>query len=266
MSAVQYILIGTLLMLALEAMAGRHKGLYSWREVSLLAACFALGRVVVMPLVGFVAAAGLGWLFPHGKGWASAAPLWASVPLLLLLSEFCFYWVHRLAHAGQRDARLRWLWLLHRTHHSGPYLNVITTLRVNPYWFLVQPNVWLTAVAVWSGQGLAVVIVQYGLIYGWNLITHSNFRWDDAVRAHAFWGKSWAVFEGIFITPGLHHTHHGWGKDGGVHRNFAVMLSLYDRLFGTLHIPQGRPAHYGLPGPVEPWGESVLYPLVRPKR
>jgi hypothetical protein len=33
-------------------------------------------------------------------------------------------------------------------------------------------------------------------------------------------------------------------------------------MFGTLHIPQGRPSRYGVPGPKLGVAEDVLYPLV----
>jgi hypothetical protein len=34
-------------------------------------------------------------------------------------------------------------------------------------------------------------------------------------------------------------------------------------MFGTLHIPTGRPWRYGLPGPQPHWAEELFYPLVR---
>ena len=34
-------------------------------------------------------------------------------------------------------------------------------------------------------------------------------------------------------------------------------------MFGTLHIPEGRPWRYGLPGPNAHWAEEILYPLIR---
>ena len=51
--------------------------------------------------------------------------------------------------------------------------------------------------------------------------------------------------------------------DGGNYRNFGIFLSIYDWLFGTLHIPQGRPSRYGIPDPTPHWAEEVFYPLYR---
>jgi len=100
-------------------------------------------------------------------------------------------------------------------------------------------------------------------IYAWNLITHAHFRWDDAVRRHRIFGPAFRAFEHVIASPGIHHSHHGYGKDGGNFRNYAVTFSFLDAIFGTLHIPEGRPWRYGLPGQNAHWSEEVLYPLVR---
>lgn len=43
----------------------------------------------------------------------------------------------------------------------------------------------------------------------------------------------------------------------------AVLFSFIDRLFGTLHIPEERPSHHGLPGENAHWAEETLFPLYR---
>jgi len=53
------------------------------------------------------------------------------------------------------------------------------------------------------------------------------------------------------------------GKDGASYRNYAVTFAFLDWLFGTLHIPSGRPWRYGIPGAQPHWAEEVFYPLVR---
>ena len=57
------------------------------------------------------------------------------------------------------------------------------------------------------------------------------------------------------------HSHHGYGKDGGNYRNFGIFLSIYDWMFGTLHIPKARPARYGLPDPTPHWADDAFSPL-----
>lgn len=85
----------------------------------------------------------------------------------------------------------------------------------------------------------------------------------DAVRRHRLFGPMFRAAEHVIVSPGIHHTHHGFGKDGASYRNFGVMLSVWDWLFGTLHIPEGRPYRYGIPGHNAHWLEELAYPLIR---
>jgi hypothetical protein len=82
-------------------------------------------------------------------------------------------------------------------------------------------------------------------------------------RSHRYTGPLFRALEHVLVSPGIHHTHHGFGRDGKNYRNFGTVVSLYDWMFGTLHIPQGRPANYGLPVRDAHWLEQLFYPLVR---
>jgi sterol desaturase/sphingolipid hydroxylase (fatty acid hydroxylase superfamily) len=73
------------------------------------------------------------------------------------------------------------------------------------------------------------------------------------------------AIEGLVVTPRFHHFHHSAEVDA-VDKNFAVHLPLIDRVFGTLHMPQGRwPARYGVDGPTVPASflGQLVYPFVR---
>jgi sterol desaturase/sphingolipid hydroxylase (fatty acid hydroxylase superfamily) len=144
-------------------------------------------------------------------------------------------------------------------------MNVVVTTRMNVFWPFVVPTPWVLGVATYLGmeKGAALTLMT---IYGWNLITHANFRWDDVVRRQRFIGPVFRMMEHIVVSPGIHHTHHGYGRDGGNFRNYAVTLSILDWMFGTLHIPQGRPWKYGVPGPQPHWAEDVFFPIVRPTK
>ena len=250
-------------MLAGELIAGRHRGIYAAADWKVNVSCIVLGSALVRPLASVIVALTCSYALPAGRNALAGLPLLLAVVVLMLVTEFVFYWVHRLAHEGAgKHPRLGWLWKLHRTHHSGKYMNVLLTFRMTLGWMLIQPQNWLYGIAIYLGLGAATAITV-GVIYVWNIITHSHFRWDDAIRSHPRFGRAFRLFETVIITPGLHHTHHGFGRDGAPYRNYGVMIAFYDRLFGTLHIPEGRPARYGLPGPNAHWAEEVFYPLVR---
>lgn len=257
----QYMIGATLLVLLAEILAGRHKGMHPANEKRVFWGAAISGIAIARPLSALVLAGLMSLIGPGSRGALAWMPLLPACLLCLLVAEFCFYWVHRWAHEAARWKN-PWLWRLHRTHHSAKYMSVLLTLRINPFWYFVVPTAWVLAITIYLGQEFAAALVSV-TIYGWNLITHAHFRWDDAVRRNRFAGPAFRALEHVLVSPGIHHSHHGYGKDGGPFRNYAVTLSLYDWMFGTLHIPEGRPWRYGVPGKDPHWMEELFYPLVR---
>ena len=256
------VLAVTLIVLLTEIAMGRHRGIYRKQDWLVIGLPFLLNPLISRSLAGMLIAATAGFLLPSYKGALAHAPLLPSYLALLLIAEFCFYWGHRWAHEGQRVHWLGWLWKIHRTHHAGKYMNVLVTLRINLFWSFLVPTSWVVGFATYLGQGYAAALVIL-TVFGWNLITHAHFRWDDRIRAHPRFGRWFRAFEHVIISPGMHHTHHGYGKDGGSYRNYAVTFAFLDWMFGTMHIPSGRPWRYGVPGPNPHWAEEVFYPLYR---
>jgi len=262
---VQYygpVLAVTAFILLAEIVCGRHRSVYGRSDWVVIGSLAVLNPLISRSIAGLLIAAVAGLLLPQHKGALASFALLPAYLLLFFVVEFAFYWVHRWAHEGQRIPWLGWLWKIHRTHHAGKYMNVLVTLRINLFWSFVVPTAWITGFAVYLGQGQAVALVVL-TIYSWNLITHSNFRWDDPIRAHPRIGRGFRALEHLVISPGMHHSHHGFGKDGGSYRNYAVTFAFLDWAFGTMHIPQGRPWRYGVPGPQPHWAEEIFYPLVR---
>jgi sterol desaturase/sphingolipid hydroxylase (fatty acid hydroxylase superfamily) len=256
-----WVTVGTVLLLIAEVLAGRHKGAYRKGDAPLLIGSLVLGRTVCAPAATFIVASAYGLLLPQYKGALKGTPLWISYPAVLLAAEFCFYWVHRWAHTTAAS-RFLVLWKIHRTHHSGGYMNTTLLARLNLFWYFVLPTGWVTGLALHLGlgDGAAAAILT---LMAWNAITHAHFRWDDPIRRHRLFGPAFRALEHVIVSPGMHHTHHGYGRDGAAYRNFAIVLSLYDWMFGTLLIPSGRPSRYGLPGHDAHWLEELLYPAIR---
>lgn len=255
-----WLLAATLAIIAAELVAGRHKGIYTRHDHLVNGFTFAIGMAVTRPLVSLLIAAGLSVLGPAHRGLFAQVPWWQALLMIVIAGEFLCYWVHRLAHRAKASRRFDWLWKLHRTHHSARYVNVLLIYRVNIFWPFVMPMGWVTGFAIYAGQPAAAAAAIF-LFSLWGLVTHSHFRWDDALRGHRFAGPLFRAAEHVIVSPGLHHSHHGYGRDGTAYRNFGIVLSLFDWLFGTLHIPQGRPFRYGLPGDRPHWREEVFFPL-----
>ena len=256
-----WITIGAIVVLLAEVAAGRHRGVYGRRgEFPLIFISMALGRFAIAPVASLLIALEWRSLLPAYAGVISGLSLWLALPLVLLINEFFFYWVHRWSHMTSKNRSL--LWMIHRTHHSATYMNVAVWMRLNVFWYFIIPNAWTMSLAIYLGLGQAAGMA-IALIAAWNIITHSDFRWDDPVRRHPLFGRAFRALEHVIVSPGIHHTHHGYGKDGASYRNFGVMLSVWDWLFGTLHIPSGRPHRYGVPGHRAHWTEELFYPVVR---
>ena len=259
-----WMMVATILVLLIEIASGRLKGVFRKDDIFLVVGSFVVGRWLMVPLSIGLKAMIYGLFIPqHYEGALGDMPFWIGYPAVLLLGEFVFYWVHRWAH---QNIRFPGLWKIHRTHHSGKHMNVSLLYRLNLTWFFIIPSGWVSGLALYLGMGEAVLAYTLTLQV-WNLVTHSNFRWDDAVRRHPVFGRAFRALEHVFVSPGLHHTHHGYGKDGAAYRNFGTIVSVYDWIFGTLHIPEGRPSRYGVPGTNAHWLEELMYPLVRlPKK
>lgn len=246
------------IILVIELAQGRHRGVHRIQDGFLIASSL-IGSFAVRPVMAVLCAFVIGLAVPWWQGALAAVPLLPSYLALLIAAEFGQYWVHRWAHDSQRHPLLHGM---HRTHHSAPYVNVTLLYRSNLFWGFVHPYGWLAALAIYLGQPEAAALF-FLTIFLWNALTHSDWRWDDVVITRVPGGRRLiAALELVVVTPRIHHVHHGYGRDGKAYRNFNTMLTVFDRLFGTLHIPAGRPWRYGLPGGEHHWVRQMLFPLV----
>lgn len=223
MGDLKYLLLATVVILLLEAVTGHLKGARR-RDFGLTLVCILANSAVTRPLAGIGLGALAAILLPVYQGTLSHLPLWQSFAINFFLMELGFYWMHRWSHEGQRaGSRLGWLWKIHRTHHSADHLNVSVTMRQNIFWAFLVPNTWVVAFAVYLGMGSGAALALM-VIYAWNLLTHTHWRWDAGMLRSPIY----RVLAHIIIMPSQHHSHHGYGQDGKMYRNYAVLLAAYD--------------------------------------
>ncbi len=246
-------------MLAVEGIAGRlRRSRYPGRDGAMTFGGLLAQTTFAGPIIG----GATGWLlltlWPASSGGWAHWPFWLAFPLFLLLEDFCHYWLHRWSHEK------RWLWKLHRTHHSGTAMNVGLVFRYNIFWTLLLPQSWLSALLVYMGLPLVyfwVIAVSFTV----NVLTHTHFRWDLwMLERLPFLRPLWMGFSRVVTTPDTHHAHHGMGPDANVKGNYAVVFFLWDTLFGTGKIPMKAQRAIGLPisGRLH-WAEELFWPLVR---
>jgi sterol desaturase/sphingolipid hydroxylase (fatty acid hydroxylase superfamily) len=171
-------------------------------------------------------------------------PYWVQIPLVILISDLGFYWIHRMFHA------VPWLWRFHAIHHSIEELDWLAASRVHPVDQILTKGVSL--VPVFALGFSEWVIGAYALLYQWqSVLIHSNVR------------IGFGPLRFLFASPEFHHWHHSNHREAR-DRNFAGQLSFLDALFGSLHLPRGqKPTTYGLDRPMpQRYVLQLLYPLI----
>jgi sterol desaturase/sphingolipid hydroxylase (fatty acid hydroxylase superfamily) len=172
-------------------------------------------------------------LLPSGFQAAMAGlPLWGRVAATLVVGEFGSYWAHRWSH------EVPFLWRFHAVHHSAHDVDWLTGSRGHPVDLIF---VRLGGLMMISAAGLAVPGANGGTPL--LLATVVSVAWGYFIHANVRWRFGWA--ESVIATPAFHRWHH---SNGAVRdRNYASTLPLFDRLFGTFHLPgNALPETYGI--------------------
>jgi sterol desaturase/sphingolipid hydroxylase (fatty acid hydroxylase superfamily) len=199
-------------------------------------------------------------LAPPFEGAMAATPLWLGVRVVLLPDEFLHYRYHRKGHEWG------WLWKIRRTHHTTPNMNVGVSHRENILWFVLMPNLWYGALAIYLGLGEALVIST--MIIGTVLIiTHSGVEVDRFLyrgRRGRILRPFIYVLERIIVLPDTHRAHHGFGEWSHEQGNYSTLVFLYDVIFGMAAWPHHPPAAIGIEDdPKDPWYAQFYWPFIR---
>lgn len=161
----------------------------------------------------------------------SELPLALRMLLALVIGELGFYWGHRLSH------QIAWLWRFHAVHHSAEHMYFLVNTRAHPVDMTFTRLVGLAplyalGLAGPSAAGMATPVLVILLGTFWGFLIHADIRWRCR------------PLEWLIATPAFHHWHHS--RVDHINRNYASMLPVLDRLFGTLYLPQQWPAAYGI--------------------
>ncbi|GGD99957.1 fatty acid hydroxylase [Polymorphobacter glacialis] len=158
-------------------------------------------------------------------------PLWASIPIGLVVADIGSYWGHRISHASPT------LWRFHAVHHSAEHMDFLVNTRAHPVDMVVTRMFGLVPLYILglgtagaAGSLLPVVITLIGTFAGFFI--HANVRWRMG------------PVEWLVATPAFHHWHHS--RNDHINRNFAATFPVIDRIFGTHYLPAHFPAEYGL--------------------
>lgn len=154
---------------------------------------------------------------------------WWSWVALFFVDDLAYYVFHRVSH----ETRL--FWNFHVVHHSSEQYNLSVAVRqswFSPFvaWIFYAP-IMLLGFAPW----------MFIIVHGFNLI-------------YQFWIHTKVVrrlgpLEHILNTPSHHRVHHGV-NDVYLDKNYAGVLIIWDRLFGSF-IPETEEPRYGIIKPLK---------------
>lgn len=172
--------------------------------------------------------------------------------LLVVLQDFFYYWFHRASH------RIRWMWAAHVVHHSSERMNFSTAFRQSLMYPLAGMWIfWLPLVIIGFEPKWVVFVVLFNL--GLQFFVHTQ-----SIR-------SLGPLEWVFNTPSHHRVHHGVNRQY-IDKNYAGVLIIWDRMFGTFE-PEVETVRYGVSKPVNSFNpirvtfaewKDMFYDVTRP--
>jgi sterol desaturase/sphingolipid hydroxylase (fatty acid hydroxylase superfamily) len=223
--AIPFFILAIILEIVL-ARLGKAKAHYEARDTA-ASLGMGLGSNVAGAITGGAVFAATVWAYQHRLFDIPMTAIWAWAAVFFL-EDLTYYVFHRLSHER------RFWWAAHVNHHSSQHYNLSTALRQT--WTGGVAGTWL----LWLPLGLigfppAMIAIQKGISLVYQFWIHT-----EAIGRMPRW------FEAVFNTPSHHRVHHA-RNPRYLDRNYAGILIVWDRMFGTFQ-PEldEEPARYGI--------------------
>jgi sterol desaturase/sphingolipid hydroxylase (fatty acid hydroxylase superfamily) len=172
------------------------------------------------------------------------AGLWTSLAYtfaLFLATDFAQFFGHWIQH------KIPVLWEFHKVHHSAEVLTPLTAIRVHPVSDILSTQVFALSMGLVNGAFLHVFAgpVAEITVLSVNALIFLHFTLGAYHLSHS---HVWLMFpkgiREVVLSPAMHLIHHS-SNPKHYDKNFALYLTLWDRLFGTLYVPANE-EQYGL--------------------
>jgi sterol desaturase/sphingolipid hydroxylase (fatty acid hydroxylase superfamily) len=250
----QWLVLVSLAFVALERVIPWRRGQPllrpGWmRDVGFLAVNGHLFALLAAPLNAWVAVRASDGLralaLAPGASPIATWPFPAQLVAFLVLADFLQWAIHILLH------RIPLLWTFHKVHHSIDTMDFIGNFHFHSVEILVYKTLqWLPL--AWLGAPSSVLMPVAVFTTAWGHFNHANLD------------VSLGPLGRVFNSPRMHLWHHDASDEGGVAKNFGIVFSLWDFVFGTAYWPRDRsPARLGYPGD-EAMPRGLLDQLVWP--
>ncbi len=180
-------------------------------------------------------------------GAMAGQPLWMQIPVLVLVLDFAQWVIHNLFH------RVGFLWEFHKLHHSIEEMDWLGNWRFHWVEVIVYRSL-LYVPAAFFGFSPAAMF-WFGVLN--TLVGHF---------AHANLRVRIGPLRYLINSPEMHRWHHAYPNAGGAHLNFGITLSVWDWLFRTAYIPDGKgPGRLGFVG-IAAYPQTIFGRMVAPFR
>ncbi len=147
-----------------------------------------------------------------------------SLIAIFFTEDFCYYWFHRIGHES------RFFWASHVVHHSSEEYNLSTAVRQTWSGTIINTIFWLPLILIGFSPMMVMIQQSISLIYQFFIHTETV-------------GKL-GFIEKVFNTPSHHRVHHGTDLKY-LDKNYAGILIIWDKMFGSFELEQESPK-YGL--------------------
>jgi alkylglycerol monooxygenase len=187
-----------------------------------------VGQLVFGVLLRVVTVGLYAWVYEHGR--VATLPTDSVVVWVLVFVgvDLGYYAFHRASH------RVNFLWAIHAVHHQSEEYNLSVALR----------QAWLEpAVSVFFYLPLALAGFHPAL-----LATAATINTLYQFWVHTRLVDKLGPLEGYVNSPAAHRVHHGRNPKY-IDKNYAGMLTLWDRVFGTYQREEEEPV-YGVVKPL----------------
>lgn len=152
------------------------------------------------------------WAYEHRLFDLGTGPL--VFILAFFLEDLTYYWAHRLGHER------RYFWASHVVHHSSQHYNLSTALRQTWTGNLAGGFIfWMPMAFIGIHPGIIALFGGLSLVYQYWIHT-------EAINRMPKW------FEAVMNTPSHHRVHHATNPEY-LDRNYAGVLIIWDKIFGT---------------------------------
>jgi alkylglycerol monooxygenase len=149
--------------------------------------------------------------------------------LLFILTDFVWYWYHRLAH------EINILWMAHVVHHQSEDFNYTASARITVFQAFVRTGFWAVLPLLGFPAGMITSL----------LLVHGLYPFFIHTRLIGKLG----FLEYILVTPSHHRVHHA-SNEKYLDKNYGDVLIIWDKLFGTFKKEEEEPK-YGLTKPLK---------------